>query len=297
MTGSEPDALTAVAVGEVPGADTEGCRFVVASYEAAAPLMSAVTADAARRIMMVPALGDFMELRFVNMGPRLGPSDNRSAAVRLITEELLAPGGESGRNYFAIAVADRSAAEVELVLAECANAPFLTSLPLRLHGIASLDDRGSASEVVSGASIAIAASGAWSHTDLVDELRRHANELLGHFAAGQEGFGHSELHSLRASYEQHVTRERAEEPSEGPVVAVPETPELPSVPAPAPQLDILAAESPPVRPSRACPGRACPSPALAAGPGSASGPRTTTCPPATLAGGAAVAARETTRTR
>lgn len=242
---SEPDALMAIADGEVSGADTEGCRLVVASYEAAAPLVSAATADAARRIMMAPALGDFMELRFVDIGPGLGRSNNRSAAARLILEELLAPGDECGRNYFAIAVADRSAAEVELVLTECVNAPFLNTVPVRLHGIASLDDRRSAGEVVSGVPIAISASGAWSHADLVDELRRHANELLRHFAAGQRGLSHGELDSLRASYEQYVMLGRGEQPSEDPDAAVPGTPELASESVPAAQPDILAAESPP----------------------------------------------------
>jgi len=245
VTSSEPDALTTIADGEVPGSDTEGCRLVIASYEAAAPLVSAATRDAARRIMMAPALGDFIELRFADMGPRLGRSDDRSAAARLILEELLAPGDESGRNYFAIAVADRSAAEVELVLAECVDAPYLNTVPLRLHGIASRDDRRSADEVVPGASMAIAASGAWSHADLVDELRRHADELLHHFAAGQQGLTHDEFDSLRASYKQYIMLGRGDEPSEDPDGAVPRTPELPDEPVPAAQPDILATESPP----------------------------------------------------
>ena len=233
----------AIADGEVPGSDTEGCRLVVASYEAAAPLVSAAAADAARRIMMDPALGDFMDLRFVDMGPRPEAPKDRSAAARLILEEMLAPGDESGRNYFAIAVADRSAAEVELVLTECVNAPFLNTVPLRVHGIASRDDRRSASDAVSSAPIAIAASGAWSHSDLVDELRRHANELLGLFAAGQQGLSHGQLDSLRASYEQYVMLGQGEETSEDPGEAVPD--ELSAEPVPAAQLDILAAESPP----------------------------------------------------
>ena len=149
MTNSEPDALMAVG-GEVPGADTQGCRLVVASYEVAAPLVSAATAETARRIMGTPALGDFMELRFIDMGPRPELPGNRSTAARLILEELLAPGGESGRNYFAVAVADRSAAEVGLVLTECVHTPFLNTLPVRVHGIASVDDRRSPSEVEIG---------------------------------------------------------------------------------------------------------------------------------------------------
>jgi hypothetical protein len=229
--------------GEVPGADTQGCRLVVASYEVAAPLVSAATAETARRIMGTPALGDFMELRFIDMGPRPELPGNRSTAARLILEELLAPGGESGRNYFAVAVADRSAAEVGLVLTECVHTPFLNTLPVRVHGIASVDDRRSPSEVVSVAPIAIAASGAWNYSDMVDELRRHANELLIHFAAGRQGLSHSQLDSLRDSYEQYVRLGQGEAPGGEQGAAVPD--ERPAEPAPPALRDILAPEPPP----------------------------------------------------
>jgi hypothetical protein len=250
--------------GEVPGSDTQGCRLVVASYEVAAPLVSAATAETARRIMGTPALGDFMELRFVDMGPRPGPQGSRSAAARLIMEELLAPGDESGRNYFAVAVADRSAAEVELVLTECVNAPFLNTLPVHMHAIASVDDRRSAIEVVSGASIAIAASRAWNYSDLVDELGRHANELLVHFAAGRQGLSHGEVVSLRDAYGQYVLLGHGEESAGGPGAGVPD--ELPAVPAPPALPDILAPEPPPptaraaVAPAEATTGERSPAP-------------------------------------
>lgn len=241
MTDSEPGVLMAAGDSEVLGSDTEGCRLVIASYEAAAPQVSEATADAARRIMGAPALGDFMELRFVDMGPWRGPSGDRSAAARLILEGLLAPGDESGLNYFAVAVADHSAAEVELVLSECVGAPFLNTLPVRMHGIASVDDRTSPSEVVSGGSIAIAASGGWNYDDLVDELRRHAHELLVHFAAGRQGLSHRKLDSLRDSYKQHVRQghreESADEPGTGGPAerpAGPVRPALPDIPVPEP---------------------------------------------------------------
>ena len=241
MTDSEPGVLVAAGGGEVLGSDTEGCRLVIASYEAAAPQVSDATAEAARRIKGAPALGDFMELRFVDMGPWPGPTGNRSAAARLILEGLLAPGDECGLNYFAVAVADHSAAEVELLLTECLNTQFLNTLPVKVHGIASVDDRHSPSEAVSGASIAIAASGGWTYDDLVDELRRHANELLVHFAAGRQGLSRSRLDSLRDGYKQYVRQERGEESAEelgaGALderLAEPVRPASPDIPVPEP---------------------------------------------------------------
>ena len=90
---------------------------------------------------MTPALGDFIELNFLSMGPEPGESGDRSAALRLITQNLLASDPGVGRSYFALVVADRSAAEVERVLAECARYPFLNALPIRLLGIAMQEDR------------------------------------------------------------------------------------------------------------------------------------------------------------
>ena len=73
-------------------------------------MVSQVTEDAGRRIMMTPALGDFVEVYFLNIGPQPGFAGDHSAAVRLITEAVLAVGGNAARSHFAIVVADRSAA-------------------------------------------------------------------------------------------------------------------------------------------------------------------------------------------
>jgi hypothetical protein len=78
---------------------------------------------------------------------------------------------------------------------------------------------------------------------MVDELRRHANELLIHFAAGRQGLSHSQLDSLRDSYEQYVRLGQGEAPAGEQGAAVPD--ERPAEPAPPALPDILAPEPPP----------------------------------------------------
>lgn len=211
MTMSEPDSVSNMPGEAPPGEDTEGCACVIASYAAAAPEVSAATKDASRRIMMTPALGDFLELRFVNMGPEPTQPDDRSAAVRQITRGLLASDTGAGRQYFAIVVADASAALAQDVLAACSQSSFLGKLPMRLHGIAMREDRGLARDTVRDEQVAVAAAGAWGHDCLVGELRRYADELMRYFADNEQGLPREEFDSHRREYEEVASGEPGDE--------------------------------------------------------------------------------------
>jgi len=228
MTTSHPDALPAISGEMILGEDTAGCVCVVASYVAVASLVSAATEDAGRRVMMSPALGDFVELTFVSIGPEPGQSGDRSAAVRRLTKSVLESDSQAGRSYFAVVVADPSAAEVERVLIECANSPFLAQLPIHLHGIAAREDRSNARNIVGSRQVAVADPGGWGQEYLVGELRRYADGLMRYFAAGQEGLSRSALDSIRARYEDYAVREHGEESPVPSVAAAAETPALPT---------------------------------------------------------------------
>lgn len=247
MTTSQPDALPEISSELAPLTNAEGCVCVVAGYVRAASMLDPATRDAGRRIMMTPALGDFVELSFVNMGPEPGPGADHSAGVRLITETVLAAGGDAACSDFAIVVADASAAVAEGVLAECATSPFLATLPMRWHGITAADDRDSARDIAGG-QITVAGQGAWNHEFLVSELRRYAEELMRYFASAREGITQDELGSLRARYEQHLVQDNNGETLALPPAAVPEAP----VPAPA--------ASPPEPPQPATPAVSRPGP-------------------------------------
>jgi hypothetical protein len=199
-----------------PDPDSEGCLCVVASYVNAAPLVERVTAEAAKRIMMSPATGDFIELRFADLGPQPGMGGDRSRALQRVTDEMMSPHVLSGRNYFALVVIDRSAAAAEEVLSGCAAAPFLAALRMRFLGIASSDDRRSGDRGPAPGSgpfpnIVTSPSGAWRReNDLVDVLRHYGDELLRYFATRHEpGLGLDELAELSARYEQFSAQEAA----------------------------------------------------------------------------------------
>jgi len=193
-----------------PDPDSEGCRCVVASFVSAASLVERVSAEAAKRIMMSPTTGDFVEMRFASLGPQQGPGDGLANAVRRVTDEILNPPVHSGRNHFALVVIDKSAATAEEVLTRCAAEPFLARLRLRLLGIASNDDRlpgdrASAQEPGSFWEIVVSPSGAWRReSDLVDVLRHYGDELLSYFSAQQlPGLSLGELAVIKSRYQQY----------------------------------------------------------------------------------------------
>jgi hypothetical protein len=217
--------------------DTESCLVLVTSHLGAAPLVEAVTTEARRRIMALPMLGAFIDLRFMHLGPQPGGGAERSQAPDRITSQLLQPRIGVGRCFFAVVVLDRSATEAETVLADCARSPFLSELPLRLLGIASQEDRRKA-RVAQGAELLVSPHGAWRREELVGEIRRYADRLLSEFV-GQPGISPAELAAQRDRYEAHAGQERAiipraGVPTTGGFPAVSGTGGFPAVPAAAP---------------------------------------------------------------
>ena len=193
--------------GTTPGDfDSEGCLIILASYSDVAPVVGAVARQTNARIMMSPALGDFTELRFVNAGARPESGTSSQLAVRRIARALTSPASAAGRSYFALIVADHGAAAVDELLRQCADDPVISALPLRSHGFASVDDRQVAKEpddaAASGPDLApaivISPAGAWTRSTLVEELRRHAEELMRDFATwSTPGLSPEQLEQLR----------------------------------------------------------------------------------------------------
>ena len=104
-------------------------------------MISKVTAEADRQVMMSPALGDFLQLRYVDLGPRPDPAGDLSGPVRRIVADLMTAQETAGRSHFALIVIAKSAMTIEELLGSCAAEPFLARLRMRFAGIASIDDR------------------------------------------------------------------------------------------------------------------------------------------------------------
>ena len=194
--------------------DTEGCLLVVAGYADIAQVLGPVTAEAAASINRTsPELGDFFELRFADIGPRSEAPSCHADAVSRIAAELTRPTSPTARYYFALVVADRSAAATEQLIEECQTHKVIAALPMRYRGLASTDDRRTApDERASGtatAEIIISSAGAWDRVSLVRDLRSFATELLLDFAAGNEpGLTLSQLSQLSPARNQDSVDEQ-----------------------------------------------------------------------------------------
>ena len=181
--------------------DSHGCRLLVASYSDVAPVVRTVTARARDHILQSPALGDFVDVLFADLGPRpdqqeepdrAGPADTVTRILTALTQ----PSQDVDLSYFALLVADRSAAAAAQVLARCDADQVISALPMRRRVLASIDDR--PCDADTPVEVKLPPSGSWHHDDLVDELQHYAEELLMSFGAGHErGLTLAELDALR----------------------------------------------------------------------------------------------------
>jgi hypothetical protein len=196
--------------------DTEGCLCLVVGYAKRDGLIAKVTSEAGRRIMMSPALGDFLQLRYVDLGLRPGQAGDRSRLVRRIVADLMAAPETAGRSHFALVVIAKSAVAIEELLGSCAADPFLVGLRTRLAGIASFDDRTPENGVMD---IMTSPAGSWrNETELIDALRQRCEELPRYFAArGESGLTRAELAALRRDHARPAADAGGQEGDDGDV--------------------------------------------------------------------------------
>jgi len=182
--------------------DSIACRLIVAAYTDAADTIKALATEAARRIMMSPDLSDMMEVGFADIGarPPVGTADGLAAEP--ITHGFTTPGNDAGRHFFALMIVDASAAAVETAFAGLRSSPLIAALSPRLRGLAARDDREPGAEAgrrSPATEIRISSPGAWTMSDLVDQVRIFAEDLFrGIASTGEPGLGPEELASIRS---------------------------------------------------------------------------------------------------
>ncbi|MEV7806959.1 hypothetical protein AB0O28_28825 [Microbispora sp. NPDC088329] len=208
--------------------DSQGCLLVVASYADLASTLERVTKDAATRLLMSPVIGDFIELRLVDLGHRPPGDGVPAAAVERIVNEITRPAGGASENYFGLLVVDGSAATVERLLDACRADRTMAALPLRCRGFAAKDDRHIgdtqtgmesaegreevAPPAAGSVDIVVPEAGRWTRRGMVDDLKRYAEDLLHHFATTHvSGLTGDDLDSIR--------RARTSSPEDGDVEA------------------------------------------------------------------------------
>ena len=179
--------------------DTESCLCLVVGYAKKDGLIARVTAEAERQVMMSPALGDFLQLRHVDLKLRPGLIGDQSRVVRRIVADLMAVQETAGRSHFALVVIAKSAMTIEELLGSCAAEPFLVGLRMRFIGIASSDDRSQENDVMDITSSPV---GSWrDESELADALRQRCEELPRYFAArGERGLTRAKLAALRDAH-------------------------------------------------------------------------------------------------
>jgi hypothetical protein len=185
--------------------DSSGCLCVVATFTKAAPNVEDVTREAAKRVMMSPALSDFVEFRFADLGPHPGLGGDYSGALRAIANALLGPHALSARNHFVVVVVDRSAVVAAQLLSQSAGGAFITDLRPRLLGISNTDDR-PARDRSGPPRIMTSPTGIWSKKDdLAAVLYRFADGIQRSLLTSHEtGLPAAELAGLRTRYHQET---------------------------------------------------------------------------------------------
>lgn len=182
--------------------------MVVGSYSDRAAFVSSVVAQTATRIITAPALSDFIDLRFVDVGPIPDPGSTPTDAVRRLVRELTRHGGVAGRSYFALVIVHRSAQAVRRLLVACADDEVIAALPLDSLGIASVDDRPRHDQAADRVRIVVAPEGSWQRDGLVAELERHAGQLMGDFATSHRaGLTSDQIDELRPEDETLASEE------------------------------------------------------------------------------------------
>lgn len=206
-------------VGIYGESDTEGCVFVVGSYSDIASSIRSVVAKAAIRILMSPVLGDFTEIRFVDLGSRPRRSSVGASAIPRIVRELLCPAADFERNYFALAVIDKSATRAEKVLHDLTVAPPAAALPMRYRGLAAVDDRKPlrVREDADPPTVddMVWLLGSFTPENLANALMCFAHESMLEFSGGRErGLTHAEIRPLRPAEDEDELTETPK-PGEG----------------------------------------------------------------------------------
>jgi hypothetical protein len=190
-------------------ADSSECLLVIGAYTQNQGQLDKVVAAARDQILMSPALGDFFELRLVDMGPRPGTPDDDAAGVARLVFELTSRPRTAARNFSALLFIDQSAVEVERVLRDFGANSVLSELNVRFRGIARKDDRSPVTEggvQETGPRTVMSPEGERLTTDDLEvEVARYAEDLLVEFGTGgEQGLSARRLDELGAEAESRL---------------------------------------------------------------------------------------------
>jgi hypothetical protein len=167
-------------------ADSAACLLVVGGYEEYGTALRRAVSGAGERVLMSPALGDFIEVRFCDLGPRPSHAGRGTPEVARLVLELTSRPRDVARNFSAVLVFDESALVVDHLLQACAADPALRQLNARCLGIAGREDRPKRAKGSTRTpdDIVTARSGKWNIDEFIVEVYALAERLLNDFGSG-----------------------------------------------------------------------------------------------------------------
>jgi hypothetical protein len=112
------------------------CLLVVSAYEPVAAAVSEAVQLAGASMLQAPALADFVELRFVALGPRPTDDDELAAAAAAVADAVLRPTRGAPENYLEAVIVDDRSGDVAELREACAAAFERRAVDAGAHGIA-----------------------------------------------------------------------------------------------------------------------------------------------------------------
>lgn len=180
------------------------CVLLIASCSEVAHAVETIATEVQRRIFASPTLGDFITVRFVDIGSAKAQDGDHGATAAKAIMRSISMSGDSGLYYLVVAVVDDSATQVETVLRSFVDMADAMALDVRVHGFAVR----SSSESAGGVRIPISAGIAPS--ELVGSIRRFADYVAQSIAASAEpGIPVSELDRVHNTFQPQTLGELA----------------------------------------------------------------------------------------
>jgi hypothetical protein len=171
-------------------ADWAECLLVVGVHSPNASAIGKAVNQARTRIDMSPSMAYFFGVRFVDMGPRPGPSDEVAAGVARLAIEFTSRPEDVARNFSALIVVDESAKVIERVFREFGTHRF-AGLQVRCYGLANKEDRDSTASPPAappGVTVDVSPTGSRSIAQVGEDIYRYAEFLIHDFgSAGEQG--------------------------------------------------------------------------------------------------------------
>lgn len=176
------------------------CLVLVIGYDDVAPALSAAVEEAAGRLVLAPALGDFIELRFVSVGSRPPSGSDPGSLEARVVNEITRPTRGAPENYFGLVVVDDLAQSAGALLEACEGVLEHGGFHVRGRAFAVGAQQREADEGKASDRIAVLGSAPELTQRLASEILIFCDGLMRHYAGSPApGLSRGDLEGRRAA--------------------------------------------------------------------------------------------------